>query len=331
VAAPQTRGGPADRPQRVETLTALTGDLVEAVLRVVTAATEADGVRPLSEDVMLDLKAGPPTGGSRGLHLLLTERPGGGTDVVGYAHLRPGDAADGPAVEIVIRPDRRRHGLGRRLLTCLAARTPDGRLRVWAHGDRPEARALAASLGFRQGRRLERWSASLRRPLPRLTLPDGVTLRPFRPRLDDEAWLAVNARAFAGHPEQGGWTVHDLHTRLGEPWFDPDGFLLAESLGEVVGFHWTKVHDTSPARGGEPTGEVYVIGVDPSWQGRGLGRALVVAGLERLRARGLHRSMLYVESDNAPAKATYESLGFTPQDVDVMFFGKIIQIRATSE
>ncbi|MDH5279167.1 MAG: mycothiol synthase, partial [Actinomycetota bacterium] len=147
-----------------------------------------------------------------------------------------------------------------------------------------------------------------------------------------------NARAFAHHPEQGAWTRADLERRLAEPWFDPEGFFLAEQLRpssapELVGFHWTKVHgghavphehgELGPHRhadhGHEPIGEVYVVGVDPDHQGVGLGRALTIVGLQFLRAQGLTEAMLYVESDNLPAVHVYEVLGFTRWSTDVMF------------
>jgi mycothiol synthase len=147
--------------------------------------------------------------------------------------------------------------------------------------------------------------------------------------VDDEAWLALNAAAFADHPEQGSWTLRDLHARMAEDWFDPNGFLLAEAEdGELVGFHWTKVHggdrheheqSQEHGHGHEAIGEVYVVGVAPSQQGRGLGRALTVAGLRYLRGRGLDQAMLYVEGDNEAARAVYRGLGFSWWDTDVMF------------
>jgi mycothiol synthase len=147
-------------------------------------------------------------------------------------------------------------------------------------------------------------------------LPAGVVLRAFRPGADDEAWLALNARAFAGHPEQGRWTIDDLAVRLAEPWFDAAGFLLAvrQAGDRLVGFHWTKIH-----AGTEPIGEVYVLGVDPSAAGTGLGTALTLAGLRYLRGRGLTQVMLYVDESNRAAMALYTKLGFTRWSADVMY------------
>jgi mycothiol synthase len=145
----------------------------------------------------------------------------------------------------------------------------------------------------------------LRRAIP-LAEPSTLDVRPFEPGRDDWSWLEVNNRAFAWHPEQADWSVADVRTRQNEPWFDPAGFLLHERDGRLAGFCWTKVHDdTEP-----PLGEIYVIAVDPDFQGLGLGRALVRAGLDSLAARGLTTAMLYVEADNAPALALYHDLGF---------------------
>src|SRR5690606_8986759 len=169
-----------------------------------------------------------------------------------------------------IHPAFRRRGLGRRLLEA-ALTESGGRLRVWAHGDHPGASRLAARLGLTRARSLWQMRRSLSEPLPAVTLPEGVRLRTFEPGRDEEAWLALNATAFASHPEQGAWTLEDLKRREQEPWFDPAGFFLAERAGTLVGFHWTKVHAQAEGADG-PIGEVYVVGVDPEERGTGLGR-----------------------------------------------------------
>ncbi len=150
-------------------------------------------------------------------------------------------------------------------------------------------------------------------------MPEGVRVRTFAPGRDDEAWLGVNSRAFAHHPEQGRWTAQDLRLRFAEPWFDPAGFLLAVDPddGHLLGFHWTKVH---PADGGEPAiGEIYVLGVDPGGHRRGLGAALSVAGLRHLAGQGLTEAMLYVDESNTAAVALYRRLGFEVFSTDVSY------------
>jgi mycothiol synthase len=186
------------------------------------------------------------------------------------------------------------------------------------------------TLGFERWRVLWQMRRSLFAPVPEPTVPDGVTIRPFRPGADDAAWVALNAAAFADHPDQGRWTVRDLHIRMKEPWFDPAGFLLAErdSDGELLGFHWTKIHGavrTVPAPAGavphphEPIGEVYVLGVAPAAHGTGLGTALTLAGLRHLRGQGLDQAMLYVDETNTRAVGLYQKLGFARWATDVCF------------
>jgi mycothiol synthase len=284
----------------------LTEAEAQAVLSLVSAAAAADGVGPLSEHVMLHLRYG----GEPGARDLLLVSNG---DLAGYAHLEPA----GPAAlsgELVVHPAHRRQGLGLALVRALTAEAGGRPLRLWAHGDLPAAARLAAAAGFGRIRAL--WQ--LRRPLQAEIavpeLPSGVTLRTFVVGQDEDAWLELNAAAFAQHPEQGGWTRADLELREREPWFDPDGFFLAERGGRLAGFHWTKIH-ASP----EQIGEVYVVGVGPGERGAGLGRTLTLAGLRYLRDRGLRQVMLYVDESNTAAIRLYESLGFTRWHTDVMF------------
>ncbi|MEV1154002.1 mycothiol synthase [Micromonospora chokoriensis] len=272
------------------------------VLALASTAADTDGANPLDEHVLLRLR--DPD--APALHLIA--RADDGT-LTGYAHLDTTDPVGGIGVELVVHPAYRRRGTGRALARGVLA-SATGPLRAWAHGDHPSAAALGVDLGFARARVLWQLRRSLAAPLGEPRLPDGVALRAFRPGADDAAWLTLNARAFAEHPEQGRWTSDDLRVRLAEPWFDRDGFLLAEETGtgRLLGFHWTKVHERP---GTARIGEVYVLGVEPTAHGGGLGRALTTAGLAYLRdRRGLDRVMLYVDESNTGAVALYERMGF---------------------
>ena len=290
----------------------LTPDEVHAVLRLVDDVTAADGVRPLAEHVMLHLRYG---GDVAARNLLLWD----GDTLAGYAHLDTTDEVEGASAELAVAPAHRGRGLGRRLVEELRAEVgAAGRLRLWSHGSHDGATALAHALGFRRERVLWQMRRSLFAPVPEPQWPDGVTVRTFVVGQDEDAWLEVNNRAFAQHPDQGTWSRHDLEMREREPWFDPAGFFLAEADGHLVGFHWTKIHGAHE-HGHEPMGEVYVVGVDPAMQGKGLGPALTLHGLKHLRAVGLSQVMLYVDDVNTNAIRTYERLGFAKWDVDVCF------------
>ena len=292
------------------------GDVAD-VLALLATATAADGVRPVSEEGELRLQHGGPAGGRD-----LTARDADG-NLLGYARLEAPEEGPGAEVEaeLVVAPLVRRRGVGGALLDHLEQLAGDRPLRVWAHGERPGSRELATARGYQRARVL----LQLRRPLagvdpqPHPVLPDGVTVHAFRPGVDEEAWLAVNARAFDFHPEQGSWTRADLELREAEPWFDPAGFFLARrggADGALLGYHWTKVHPAGDA-GPHPVGEVYVLGIDPDAQGMRLGRALTDLGLAHLLRQGLGEVMLYVEEDNLPAVSLYERSGFTRYAVDV--------------
>jgi mycothiol synthase len=287
----------------------------DEIMALVEAATASDGVGPLSEASRLWLRNGG--GAARGL--VLRENAGredagreeGG--LVAYAHLDPATEEEGAAGELVVHPDRRRHGHGRTLLRALR-REAGGPLRVWAHGDLASAAGLAEAEGLARVRALFQMRRPAADPLPELKIADGVALRTFKVGQDEQAWLGVNRRAFAHHPEQGAWTLDDVLQREKESWFDSEGFFLAEGErdGKLLGFHWTKIHP-------DGLGEVYVVGVDPSSQGLGLGRTLTLAGLRYLRDRGVPQILLYVDESNASAVNLYESLGFTRHAVDVMY------------
>jgi mycothiol synthase len=233
---------------------------------------------------------------------------------VGFAYTYRSDSFSPPhwAAGMVVHPEVRGStgvevALLERAVEHVAA-AGGGLVVLWVFEPDQRDDEAAARAGFRHQRDL----LQERVPLPlgeEPAWPPGVEVRSFVPGQDDRAWLTVNNRAFADHPEQGGWVEATLERRMAEPWFDPKGFLLAFDADGLAGFCWTKVH---PATDADPElGEIFVIGVDPSRQGSGLGRALVVAGLSHLADRGIHTGMLFVDGDNEAALRLYESLGFT--------------------
>lgn len=264
---------------------------VEAVRR---ACLAEDGVDPLDEaaDLLLRGPGLPP-----GVRLWVA----GTTGSDGFALLRDG------TLDLAVPPSARRRGWGRSLAeAALATGNVAG---VWSHGDHPAARRLAQALGLARTRELWVMRRPSAEPLPALVVPPGVRIRSYAPG-DDRALLAVNAAAFAQHPEQGALDAAGLAARMGQPWFSPSGLLLAvDDTDRLLGFHWTKQHDTA-------LGEVYVVAIAPEAQGRGLGRVLTLAGLHHLAGLGVAEVLLYVESDNAAAVAVYTRLGFTHRPAD---------------
>ena len=273
------------------TMTTLDAATRDAVLALAASAESADGQSPLNEEARLLL-------GHPGASHVLAADPGG--VLVGYAQWQP-DAATG---QLVVHPQRRRRGIGSALLSALDQPT------VWAFGDPAPARGFAAASGLRAVREL----LVMARPLPADLggeVPDGVRVSGYSDDAE-EAFLAVNAAAFAGHPEQGGFDADDLAARQSEGWWDPDGLLLAWDDEGLAGFHWTKEH-------GGGRGEVYVIGVHPRMAGRRLGAGLLQAGLDRLAARGCDEVILYVDGGNTKARDLYARSGFDVVLRDVLY------------
>ncbi len=273
-----------------------------AVEALCVLAQATDGHRPLSDQNWLEL-TGTPSAEAR----LVLDRDA--EHLVGSAHLTW--VGRHWQLELVVHPHHRHAGVERALLEAALGDVGDhggGEVVWWVFDPDDLIAQVARRLGFEPQREL----LQMRCPLPLTeepTWPDDVTVRSFRPG-DEAAWLAANNRAFADHPEQGSWTAENLAARMAEDWFDPEGFLLAEDADGIAGFCWTKVH---PEDG---MGEIYVIGVDPSRRGSGLGRALVVAGLGSLASRGVTTGMLFVDAANEAAVRLYESLGFATVRVD---------------
>ena len=261
---------------------------------IISAATALDGVAPVGDQVLRELARDDTR------HLLALDAD----TVVGYLNLTPEMA------EAVVHPDFRRRGIGTELIrTGLAEGGPQ--TRVWAHGNLAPAQALAAALGLHPVRELLQMRRSLA-DLPDVDARHGI--RTYAGPGDDAELLRVNNAAFSWHPEQGGWTEADIDERRHESWFDPAGLFLAFEGPRLSGFHWTKVHS-------ENLGEVYVVGVDPDAQGRGLGAELTLLGLHHLAGRlGPEADVtLYVEGNNTAAVKTYRRLGFVVYSADVAY------------
>lgn len=293
---------------------ALSSAVSEEIHQILSRATELDGTAPLSEQAVTAVDAGEDV-----VRLVATE----GDRVVGYAGI-----ADGMA-EAVVDPASRGRGIGRELVSRALDIGSD--TRIWAHGNIAAAQSVAARLELKVVRELlQMRRASASPDLPDVVVPEGITLRNYRGHQDDAELLRVNDAAFSWHPEQGGWTERDIASRRDEPWFDAAGLFLAfeEGSDHLLGFHWTKVHPAEdrvvPQASHDDQvvpaiGEVYVVGIDPQSQGRGLGRLLTLAGLHYLRGRELGQFMLYVEADNTAAVHTYTKLGFENYHVDAAY------------
>ena len=293
------------------------------ISRLAAEAESFDKHKALGDHTWLDLVHG----GRKGAYGF-TARFEGRTQLIGYAQLSVGN--NSWALEVVVHPLHRSRRSGvtealiRRSLQEIAA-NGGGHVHIWLSHNDHEMVEVLASEGFRRGRELIQMRRRL--PLERDLISEPIETRPFVCGQDEIEWLRVNNLAFASHPEQGGWTLETLSSRQKEPWFDPQGFLLHFQGKQLAAFCWTKIHaDTEPMMG-----EIYVIGVDPTLGGRGLGRRICIAGLEYLARKRLPVAMLYVDSDNASAVSMYEHLGFHPNHADTTYVADIAPTNGARE
>lgn len=267
---------------------------VAAVLGFLSRVETATGVAPLGESKFVDL--GGPFAGTG----FISE----GVEIAAYLHLLYHRSSALWEMELAALPGTDEAVLAR--LVQDAARLAGDRMLWWVFGDTDPSRFARSRFGVL--RELHKLAGPLP-PAESAELPAGLSIRPFRVDVDEEAWLAVNNAAFAGHPENGAWTRADIEARKRRAWFDVEGFRLAWVGEQLAGFCWTKRHPGT-------VGEIHVIAVDPAFQGRGIGRAIVVEGLWYLAGTGCTRATLYVDTKNRSALTLYQSLGFGVERVD---------------
>ncbi len=294
----------------------LTPALQEQVLLLIKSAQDFDNTPAIAEHILLHLRHG---GDKTDSHLVIQRD----NQVIGYAHLDKTDQVVGPSVELVIHPEHRGSGIGSDLLKA-AINVCGNKMRLWSHGDMQGARALAQANNLIKVRTVIQMIKALSEVNP---VNCNYQIRNFLLDLDNKAWLTLNNQAFASHPEQGSWNKRDLLIRLNEDWFDGKGFFVAQDNDQLIGFCWTKIHgahsnsyssDKSP-HGHAPIGEIYLTAVSNQYAGQGIGKALIITGLNYLKRQELNSAILYVDEDNQRAIEIYRSLGFIESKKDVVY------------
>lgn len=276
-------------------LSPLTETMRDALRRLVEQIAEHDGISPVNESALLGIE------GLRDADFFFM---GLRSDPYGFVVVDERDKT----LLVGVHPGHRGDGVATELLAEALANYPG--YSVWAFGTLPGATELATRAGLTPVRALLR----MKRPLGAIAVPaapEGYRITTYRPEFREQV-VAVNAAAFAHHPEQGRLTVAEFDQLTAQPWFDPAGLFVAVHGDEVVGFHWTKRH-------GGGLGEVYVIAVAPGHEGRGLGAVLLAAGLSYLHGHGDDRVQLYVEGDQERVVRMYRNAGFEVAQVDTSF------------
>ena len=293
------------------------------VSALIEDAWRADGTRPLNDHLWLDLR----DGGREGFAGIIA-REEGRTHIVGYCQVSRGN--ESWSIDLIVHPHYRYDSLeiAPEMMTTaldIVASEGGGQVHWWVFEPSRAHKQIAEAVGLSPGRRL----LQMRRPLP---LESDVIAEishfhtePFHIGLDEQQWLDLNNAAFAQHPEQGGWTMETLTSRMQQDWFDASGFRVHRHNGTMASFCWTKMHHENSTA----IGEIYVIAVQPELGGQGLGRKIAIAGLDALHHKGAQVGMLFVDADNASAVAMYTSLGFSVHHEEHSFVGNIADKKAT--
>ncbi len=295
----------------IEVVSQLEGQHLEQLPELLDAAAHADGHEPIGEHKFLRLQRGEDLS----VAMLAFEHGA----LAGYAHTVTygSESARRVSCEFVVHPGQRRKGVGKLLLESAIehARSQAARkIDIWAYNDSPASARIAGQFGFEPTRRLLHLHRHVGET-PQADTPAGATLRAFRPGADDEAWLKLNNRIFSGHPENGSWTIDDLHARMAQPWFRPEDLLMLEVGGRLAGFCWVKIEQ----RDEHLVGEIYVIGTASEFRGMGLGKYLLAEALRHMRTRGTRIAAIYVDESNTSAVALYDAAGFHHHHVDVCY------------
>ncbi|MFD2674390.1 mycothiol synthase [Gulosibacter bifidus] len=294
----------------------IAASLAAEVAALSAACAAVDGTEPFNEASRLALDA----------RHAFAVRDAAGT-LAGLALCaQPTASTDTIEIEFAVHPDHRRRGHGRALLDALRQLGPATPV-FWAHGNLPGAQALAAGSDAVAIRTLYILSRPVqdadRMALREVHAPAGVRIRTFNPERDADAWVASNAKIFASHPEQGKLTRADLDARMQQPWFDAEHFFIAEAItsdadalesnaaAPLLGYCWCKITADEA--------EIYVLGTDPAASGRGIGSALMRAGLAKIAELGFAESLLYVDGENTRAVDLYRNLGYSERFVDVQY------------
>lgn len=122
-------------------------------------------------------------------------------------------------------------------------------------------------------------------------------------RGEEEKLTQIQNRAFVGTWGYNPNTVETITYRTHLSKFSPEDVVLTCEGDKVIGYCWTE-------KTGEGEGRIYMLGTDPDYRGRGMGRRLLLAGLSHLRSKGVRVAVLTVDSKNKAACALYRSAGF---------------------
>lgn len=157
---------------------------------------------------------------------------------------------------------------------------------------------------------------SLHDPIPEPGLPDGFHIRPVAGEAEAEALVALHQAAFG----TANMTLADQLAMMRAPEYDRELDLVAIAPnGRFAAFCVGSISAKENGRSGQKIGYTDPVGTHPDFQRRGLAQALLLAGMRRLRERGMETAVLSTSSENLAMQKTAESVGFQIQWAKIWF------------
>ena len=231
-------------------------------------------------------------------------------NIVGYMDITPEVRIGRVILNCLVRPNHRRRGLASKLLRHAIHRAQELGVRV-AHVNIPENNTIARSALSKMGFRFIRQFLELRLDISRVRWQDSnqCAVKYRNLQRGEEGELAqLQNRSFTGTWGYNPNTVEDIVYNTNLSGFSPEDIVLACEGDKIIGYCWTRI--TCGAVTNRKKGQISMLGVDPDYRGREIGKRVLLAGLSRLKSKGLQVVELSVDDENKEARALYQSVGF---------------------
>jgi len=212
-----------------------------------------------------------------------------------------------------VHPQYRRQGLARKLLdraTRCAQELGVEVARVNIAEENTVTRNVLSRLGFQYVRRFLELRLELA-DLPGLDVdPAALGCRHLQPG-EEGKLTGIQNRSFAGNWEYNPNTLEEVTYRINQNNCCPEDVVITCDGEAVVGYCWTEINGAgeSPPPD-ERKGRISMLGADPDYRGKGVGKRVLLAGLAYLKSKGVTVAELTVDSENKAARALYGSVGF---------------------
>ena len=240
------------------------------------------------------------------------------TDIVGCMNVTSELQIGRAILNCLIHPEHRRQGLASTLLVPSLRRAKElgaEVAQVCIRRNNSAAQNALLRLGFSPVRHFLQMRVDITELDERETNQAALRCR-YLQSGEEELLTEIQNISFAGswgyHPN----TVEEITFRLGLSQCSHHDVVLANDDSRISGYCWTSL--TSKGEG-----QIYMIGVNPDFQGQGVGRRLLLAGLSRLRSQGCPVAELTVDSQNKAACDLYQSTGFTVRD-NILWYEKAV-------